>query len=139
MALSFKNLVSSVLGSGTAKDDKPPSASELFVKTDPKVDGEECLHDCDNCSARYPRGFKIEEEDVLYGHVAAWSTHVLVGTGKTDWVRDVEEEEGSVMQAFSKAVEPSNGVSLTPTLNESMSRVRVYLIHLNSFMSCYVG
>jgi glycerol-3-phosphate O-acyltransferase/dihydroxyacetone phosphate acyltransferase len=108
MALSFKNLVSSVLGSG-AKDDKPPSASELFVKTDPKVDGDECLHDCENCSARYPRGFKIEEEDVLYGHVAAWSTHVLVGTGKTDWVRDVEEEEGSVMQAFSKAVEPSNG------------------------------
>jgi hypothetical protein len=44
MALSFKNLVSSVLGSG-AKDDKPPSASELFVKTDPKVDGDECLHD----------------------------------------------------------------------------------------------
>jgi glycerol-3-phosphate O-acyltransferase/dihydroxyacetone phosphate acyltransferase len=112
MALSFKNLVSSVLGSGAAKDDdKPPSASELFVKTDPKVDGEECLHDCENCSARYPRGFKIDEEDVLYGHVEAWSTHLLVGTGKTDWVRDVADEKGSVMEAFSKASEPTNGVS----------------------------
>ncbi|KAJ4259805.1 hypothetical protein NW762_007737 [Fusarium torreyae] len=107
MALSFKNLVSSVLGG--AKDEKPPSASELFVKTDPKVDGEECLHDCESCSARYPRGFKIEEDDVLYGHVAAWSTHLLVGTGKTDWVRDVAEEEGSVMEAVSKTVEPTNG------------------------------
>ncbi|KAF5664887.1 hypothetical protein FHETE_6900 [Fusarium heterosporum] len=108
MALSFKNIMSSVLGSG-GKDDKPSSASELFVKTDPTVDGEECLHDCENCSARYPRGFKIEEEDVLYGHVEAWSTHLLVGTGKTDWVRDVADEKGSVMEAFSKASEPTNG------------------------------
>jgi glycerol-3-phosphate O-acyltransferase / dihydroxyacetone phosphate acyltransferase len=112
MALSLKNLMGSMLGGGSAKQDSKPSSSELFAKTDPGVDGEECLHDCENCSVRYPRGFKIEEEDVLYGFVEAWSTHLLVGTGKTDWVRDVADEKGSVMEAFSKASEPTNGVSL---------------------------
>jgi glycerol-3-phosphate O-acyltransferase/dihydroxyacetone phosphate acyltransferase len=60
---------------------------------------------------RYPRGFKIDEEDVLYGQVKGWSTHVLVGTGKTDWVRDVGDEKGSVMEAIGKADGPTNGVS----------------------------
>jgi glycerol-3-phosphate O-acyltransferase/dihydroxyacetone phosphate acyltransferase len=108
MALSLKSFVSSVLGGGAPQQ---PSATELFVKVDPKVDGEECLHDCDGCTARYPRGFKIETEDVLYGQIKAWSTHLLVGTGKTDWVRDVADEKGSVMQAVEKASAPTNGVS----------------------------
>ncbi|KAF5017735.1 hypothetical protein F66182_10305 [Fusarium sp. NRRL 66182] len=107
MALSFKNLVSSVLGG--QKGETKPSASELFIKTDPKVDGEECLHDCENCTGRYPRGFNIEESDVLYGLVQAWSTHLIVATGKSDWVRDVADEEGSIMEAVSKADEPTNG------------------------------
>ncbi|KAF4974829.1 hypothetical protein FZEAL_8317, partial [Fusarium zealandicum] len=107
MALSFRSLVSSVLGGGKA--DQPPAVTELFVKTDPKVDGEECLHDCDGCASKYPRGFKIETEDVLYGQIQAWSTHLLVGTGKTDWVRDVAEEKGSVMEAVEKADAPTNG------------------------------
>lgn len=35
---------------------------------------------------------------------------MLVATGKTDWVRDVEDEKGSVMEAFGKSVaKPSNG------------------------------
>jgi len=64
-----------------------------------------------------PRGFKIDEEDKLYGYVKGWSTHVLVATGKTDWVRDVADEKGSVMEAIAKksSVKPSNGVrSLIP-------------------------
>ncbi|KAM5346594.1 hypothetical protein ACJ41O_009599 [Fusarium nematophilum] len=107
MALSLKSLVSSVLGGGKAQG--PPSATELFVKTDPKVDGDECLHDCESCSVRYPRGFKIDTEDVLYGQIKAWSTHLLVGTGKTDWVRDVADEKGSVMEAVERAGAPTNG------------------------------
>jgi len=42
--------------------------------------------------------------------VKGWSSHVLVATGKTDWVRDVEDEKGSLMQAFGKSdVTPKNG------------------------------
>ncbi|PTB77885.1 hypothetical protein M440DRAFT_26542, partial [Trichoderma longibrachiatum ATCC 18648] len=72
----------------------------LFARTRPEADGDECLHDCESCAVKYPRGFKVDEEDVLYGHVKGWSTHVLVGTGKTDWVRDVADEKGSVMEAI---------------------------------------
>ncbi|KIE03640.1 sucrase/ferredoxin domain containing protein, partial [Metarhizium majus ARSEF 297] len=106
MAVSLKSLMSSVLGGGKAST---PAYDQLFEKTDPQKDGEECLHDCDGCTVRYPRGFKIDEEDVLYGQVKGWSTHVLVGTGKTDWVRDVGDEKGSVMEAISKADGPTNG------------------------------
>ncbi|KAH8812012.1 Sucrase/ferredoxin-like-domain-containing protein [Xylogone sp. PMI_703] len=100
---------------GTARNaiagshDGPP-VTELFPKVDPAVDGEDCDHDCENCVVHYPKGFKVEESDKLYGHVKGWSTHVLVATGKTDWVRDVADEKGSVMQAIDRCgVKPTNG------------------------------
>ncbi|KAG9251486.1 sucrase/ferredoxin domain-containing protein [Emericellopsis atlantica] len=107
MAGTFKSLSSWVLGKGASTNDA--QAAALFPKVDPAVDGEECLHDCRSCTIRYPRKFDIDEEDDLYGQVKAWSTHMLVATGKTDWVRDVADEEGSVMQAVAKADVPSNG------------------------------
>ncbi|KAL8649371.1 MAG: hypothetical protein Q9226_005603 [Calogaya cf. arnoldii] len=82
----------------------------LFPKVDPALDGEDCDHDCESCSIKYPAKFKIDEDDKLYGHVNAWATHMLVATGKTDWVRDVSDEKGSVMEAVRDCeVEPSNG------------------------------
>lgn len=86
-------------------------SEELFRRVDPAVDGDECLQDCDTCAVHLPRGFKIDEADELYGMVKGWQTHILVATGKTDWVRDVTDEKGSVMQAVGKAEAPSNGVS----------------------------
>ncbi|EHY60269.1 hypothetical protein ABEF92_006539 [Exophiala dermatitidis] len=77
--------------------------TELFPPTRPEVDGEECLHDCTSCTTHYPAKFSIDESDKLYGHVKGWNTHLIVGTGKTDWVRDVTDEKGSVMQAVGKA------------------------------------
>ncbi len=83
----------------------------LFPAVDPAIDGAECVLDCASCSIRYPAKFSIDEDDELYGHVNGWATHVLVATGKTDWVRDVADEKGSVMEALGKsAVKPSNGV-----------------------------
>ncbi|KAL8992747.1 MAG: hypothetical protein Q9169_006871 [Polycauliona sp. 2 TL-2023] len=82
----------------------------LFPKVDPAIDGDDCEHDCESCSIRYPAKFKIDEDDKLYGHVNAWATHMLVATGKTDWVRDVSDEKGSVMEAVRDCgIEPSNG------------------------------
>ncbi|KAI9375310.1 Sucrase/ferredoxin-like-domain-containing protein [Aspergillus egyptiacus] len=89
---------------------KAPSPEGLFPKTTPTEDGEECEHDCATCSIRYPAKFDVDQEDELYGHVNGWSTHVLVATGKTDWVRDVADEEGSVMEAIDRGgVQPANG------------------------------
>lgn len=109
MAVSFKSLMSSVLG-GKGTTAGPAPLTELFTKTDPAVDGDECLHDCEGCSIKYPRNFKIEEDDLLYGHVSEWATHLLVATSKTDWVRDSADEKGSVMEAVSRAQKPTNGV-----------------------------
>ncbi|KAI1116453.1 Sucrase/ferredoxin-like-domain-containing protein [Nemania sp. NC0429] len=86
-----------------------PDPAGLFPATDPAVDGEDCTHDCESCHVSYPRGFKVETDDLLYGHVKGWSTHVIVATGKSDWVRDVEDEKGSVMEAFGEATSPTNG------------------------------
>jgi len=76
---------------------KGPDA--LFPRVKPEVDGEECLHDCETCTIHLPRGFKIDEDDELYGQIKGFSRHIIVATGKTDWVRDVADEKGSVMEA----------------------------------------
>lgn len=96
----FKSILNGAkkLATGGVGDSSTPAADELFPKVDPAVDGEDCLRDCESCPAHYPRTFKIDEDDDLYGGVKGWSTHVLVATGKTDWVRDVADEKGSVMQ-----------------------------------------
>ncbi len=115
MAVSLKSFVSSVLGrgsSGGGDGSGPAPLLELFTKTDPAVDGDDCLHDCEGCSVKYPRNFAVDESDVLYGHVSEWQTHALVATSKTDWVRDSADEPGSVMQAIEQLHEkPTNGVS----------------------------
>ena len=86
-------------------------SDQLFKQPDPAVDGDECLHDCTTCTVKYPAKFDVDQEDELYGNVKGWATHLLVATGKSDWVRDVADEVGSVMEAIEKGgVEPSNGV-----------------------------
>ena len=79
-----------------------PTTTALFPTVDPAVDGEDCDHDCSTCTIEYPKKFSIDEDDKLYGHVKGWQTHMLVATGKTDWVRDVADEKGSVMEAVGK-------------------------------------
>lgn len=74
----------------------------LFPRTHPDVDGDACLRDCDSCTVHLPRGFKIDEDDRLFGEIKGWSRHLVVATGKTDWVRDVADEKGSVMEAVEK-------------------------------------
>lgn len=89
---------------------KAPSSTTLFPPTNPTTDGEDCLHDCVDCTVRLPSKWEIDEEDKLYGQINAWHTHLVVATGKTDWVRDVADEEGSVMQAVGKhGTELANG------------------------------
>ncbi|PVI01665.1 hypothetical protein DM02DRAFT_613485 [Periconia macrospinosa] len=89
---------------------KAATSEALFPTTDPAVDGDDCLHDCSSCTIKYPSKFTIDETEELYGHVKGWSTHLIVGTGKTDWVRDVADEKGSIMEAVDKGGEkPSNG------------------------------
>ncbi|RAL17516.1 sucrase/ferredoxin-like domain-containing protein [Aspergillus homomorphus CBS 101889] len=96
----------------TATEDfkQAPDADTLFPKVDPAVDGEDCLQDCASCTVKYPAKFDVDQEDNMYGNIDEWATHLLVATGKTDWVRDVADEAGSVMEAIEKGgLVPSNG------------------------------
>ncbi|KAK3503439.1 Sucrase/ferredoxin-like-domain-containing protein [Neurospora crassa] len=106
----FRSLLSSAkslaIGDSGNKATKP---EDLFPVVSKEVDGDDCDHDCATCTITYPRSFKIDEEDKLFGLVKGWETHVLVATGKTDWVRDVADEKGSVMQAIAEAKAPANG------------------------------
>ncbi|KAF2754775.1 hypothetical protein EJ05DRAFT_540840 [Pseudovirgaria hyperparasitica] len=89
---------------------KAPTEDKLFEVTNEAVDGPECLQDCSTCTIKYPAKFSIDETEKLYGHVKGWSTHLIVGTGKSDWVRDVADEKGSVMEAVDKGdVKAVNG------------------------------
>ncbi|KAL2059409.1 hypothetical protein ABVK25_000702 [Lepraria finkii] len=82
----------------------------IFPKVDPAIDGEDCDHDCETCEVELPKGWKINHDEKLYGQVNGWATHMLVATGKTDWVKHVSDEKGSVMQAVRDCkVEPDNG------------------------------
>jgi hypothetical protein len=93
-------------GVTTAKD-----AKSLFPVVNPDADGEDCDRDCASCTIRYPSKFSINEDDELYGHVKGWSVHLLIATGKSDWVRDVADEKGSLMEALDRSgVKPKNGV-----------------------------
>ncbi|KAL5118919.1 hypothetical protein ACEQ8H_003242 [Pleosporales sp. CAS-2024a] len=113
---------------------KATKTAQLFPTTDPTVDGDECLHDCDSCSVQYPRRFEIDETEELYGHVKAFNTHLVVATGKTDWVRDVADEKGSIMEAVDRGgPKPSNGklmlsASDMPVPNHSDHSSRVLLL-----------
>lgn len=101
---NVKSLLHRSHPSATSEDFRTAKTeTDLFPATRPEVDGEECLHDCTSCTTHYPARFSIDTSDKLYGHVKGWNTHLIVGTGKTDWVRDVTDEKGSVMQAVGKA------------------------------------
>jgi hypothetical protein len=119
MLRNFSYKLTSALSSSevpTLKDSdeftKATKTGDLFPTTDPAIDGDDCLHDCASCSVKYPRKFEIDETEELYGHVKGFSTHLVVATGKTDWVRDVADEKGSIMEAVDRGdAKPSNGVS----------------------------
>ncbi|PGH19304.1 hypothetical protein AJ80_04057 [Polytolypa hystricis UAMH7299] len=74
----------------------------IFPKVDPQVDGPDCLRDCADCTVQYPARFNTNNSRQLYGGIKPVTTHVLVATGKADWVRKAETEEGSLMQAFER-------------------------------------
>ncbi|KAM5440877.1 hypothetical protein MferCBS31731_004016 [Microsporum ferrugineum] len=81
----------------------------IFPTVDPDVDGEDCDRDCANCTIRYPSRFKVEEDGKLYGKVKPVTNHVLVATGKSDWIPKVENEKGSLMEAFNKNSSQTKG------------------------------
>jgi hypothetical protein len=112
---ALKRLGSNILSplttprSGTPANSVTPET--LFPVVNKEEDGENCNHDCAACpvaGSGYGKAFDkigVETEDKLWGGIKGYSTHVIVATGETDWIRDVEEIKGSVMEALWKGVE----------------------------------
>ncbi|RAL12344.1 sucrase/ferredoxin-like domain-containing protein [Aspergillus homomorphus CBS 101889] len=72
----------------------------IFPSVDPTKDGPDCKKDCADCTVHFPSKVKVETSRPLYGHIKEFHTHVLVATGKSDWTERVENEKGSLMEAF---------------------------------------
>lgn len=110
---------------------------------DEKAD--DCDHDCAACpsagdgTSGYGKAFDkvgIDNDSELYGGVKKYSRHVIVATGETDWVRDVEDIKGSVMEALGKTVnkglvDDRDGVcflSLSVSLSVSLTHTHSLLL-----------
>lgn len=72
----------------------------IFPTVDPKQDGPDCKKDCADCTLNFPDKVKVETSLPLYGRIKQFHTHVLVATGRSDWKQHVEQERGSLMEAF---------------------------------------
>lgn len=78
-----------------------------------KKGDDDCDHDCAACpipadgTSGYGKAFDkigVDHSSELWGGVKKYSRHVIVATGETDWIRDVEDIKGSVMEALKKRV-----------------------------------
>lgn len=90
--------------SSSSSPDAATTKETLFPVVTKEDDGDDCDRDCDACPG-YPRSFEkigIDTDDKLWGSIKKYSTHVIVATGETDWIRDVDQIDGSVMQKLSK-------------------------------------
>lgn len=80
------------------------SANEyLFPKVNSTEDGPDCTKDCADCTTQFPSKVKVENSRALYGQIKEFHSHVLVATGQSDWKEKVENESGSLMEAFDSA------------------------------------
>ncbi|THC88455.1 hypothetical protein EYZ11_012096 [Aspergillus tanneri] len=85
----------------------------VFPTVDPAEDGPDCKKDCADCTTHFPPKVKVETLKPLYGHLKPVNTHVLVATGKSDWKQHVEDEKGSLMEAFDRTSAKSKHGVLT--------------------------
>ncbi len=83
----------------------------IFPTVELKEDGPDCKKDCADCTIKYPSKVKVENSRPLYGHIKEFHTHVLVATGQSDWKEKVENERGSLMEAFHDSHGSKHGVS----------------------------
>ncbi|PYI19658.1 hypothetical protein BO99DRAFT_384057 [Aspergillus violaceofuscus CBS 115571] len=79
----------------------------IFPSVEPTQDGPDCKQDCADCTVQFPSKVKVETSRPLYGHIKEFHTHVLVATGKSDWTEHVENEKGSLMEAFDASANQS--------------------------------
>ena len=98
------------IASGTESQILTPATSTTPDIPFPTADLEACLA-CDSpCTpeeqVEYPHYIakSIDRELPLAGSVKPYGRHVLISTGRTDWVHSIDEEEGSVAQGIHRGL-----------------------------------
>ncbi|ODV90148.1 hypothetical protein CANCADRAFT_12865, partial [Tortispora caseinolytica NRRL Y-17796] len=66
-----------------------------------------CSITCEECEGKYPRLKGIDPISSLAGSAKSYDEHILIGTGKGDWIRNIDEEPGSIAHAISNWKHPS--------------------------------
>ncbi|KAF3402120.1 Actin patches distal protein 1 [Talaromyces pinophilus] len=112
----FKSLISRIGGD---------NQNYIFPTVNTTEDGPECLKDCADCTVHFPDKFHIDSERKIYGKIKPFATHVLVATGKSDWVSKPEWERGTIVHALCEANSKErlmvNASNLTAHRDESTS------------------
>lgn len=69
--------------------------------------GEACDED-DDADLDYPKGFDMDLESTMLGELKPYGRQILVSTGKSDWIREVTDDDesipGLVRRAYDNAV-----------------------------------
>ncbi|KMU86882.1 FMI1 protein [Coccidioides immitis H538.4] len=105
----------------------------IFPTVDPESDGPDCTRDCADCTIKYPSRFMTDNQRRLYGKVKPFATHVLVATGKSDWVPKVENMQGTLMEAFaSTSRQTEQGRIMVSASNIPTSQACTDAVSLNS-------
>jgi (2Fe-2S) ferredoxin len=98
------------LHSGTETQVPTPLKSSTPEIPFPQANLEECLACEDPCTAEeqahYPNYIvkSIDRELPLAGSVKPYGRHILISTGRTDWIHSIDEEDGSVAQGISRGL-----------------------------------
>ncbi|OAX85481.1 hypothetical protein ACJ72_00160 [Emergomyces africanus] len=107
----------------TSKPENSSTEKKLYPVVDPDLDGSDCDKDCADCTIKFPSRFKVNSDRELYGSIKPFVKHALVATGKADWAPKVENEVGSLMEAFKKgSFKPKNGRMMVSASNLSIER-----------------
>ncbi|GJN91962.1 hypothetical protein Rhopal_004990-T1 [Rhodotorula paludigena] len=64
--------------------------------------GEACDED-DDAELDYPKGFDMDLESTMLGELKPYGRQILVSTGKSDWIREVTDDDESITGLVRKA------------------------------------
>ena len=105
---TISSTASTPLRSGTESQILTPKSSSSPELPFPVADLDECLACANPCTpeerASYPNYIakSIDRDTPLAGSMKPYSRHILVSTGKLDWIHSIDEEDGSIAQAIHK-------------------------------------
>lgn len=96
-----------ILGKIRTFASSPAKTHDEIAKILPLAD---CGDDCNTCPTsdtheRFPSSMKIEQDIPLWGSAPPFGLQILVATGKSDWLHDISEEQGSIAEQLQKSVD----------------------------------